>query len=83
MSDDKIQGSGSNVDPAPVHCEVMPVQGDVWQHRGFDFQVDNIADGEVCFVRFKVGSDLPGRPMRIDLQDWQEAMAGATKVRSV
>ena len=23
MSDDKIQGSGSNVDPAPVHCEVM------------------------------------------------------------
>ncbi len=24
MSDDKIQGSGSNVDPAPVHREVLP-----------------------------------------------------------
>jgi hypothetical protein len=25
MSDDKIQGSGSNVDPAPVHREVIAI----------------------------------------------------------
>jgi hypothetical protein len=82
VSEEQIQGGENERDPAPVHREVMPVQGDVWQHRGFDFQVDSVADGEVYFVRFKVGSDLPGRPMRIDLQDWQEAMTGATKVRS-
>jgi hypothetical protein len=81
MSDDKIQGSENERDPAPVHREVLPVSGELWQHRGFDFRVDEVTNGEVYFVRFRVGSDKPGRAMRIDLSDWKAAMVGAVKVR--
>ena len=67
---------------ASVHRAVMPVVGELWSCRGFEFRVDDVQNGEVYFVRWS-GDQERGVPMRCDVELWRSEMTDAIKIRSV